>query len=66
MNRYDHQNLSKEELKLDDLFTWPDSVWLSPKELEKEKKRFMSYKIVKNDKKDVNLRLSASDIAKLS
>lgn len=65
MNRYDHQNLSKEELELDELFTWPDSIWLSAKKLEKEKKRFMSYKIVKNDKKDVNLRLSASDIAKI-
>lgn len=65
MNRYDQQNLSKEELELDELFTWSDSVWLSQKELEKEKKRFMNYKVTKNDKKDVNLRLSASDIAKI-
>ena len=38
MNKYDLQNLSKEELELDELFTWQDSVWLSAKELEKEKK----------------------------
>ena len=64
-SNYDNQKLNAEELKLDELFTGKDAVFLSPEELEEEKKKLKSYKVMKAQKKSVNLRLLASDIAKI-
>jgi len=64
-SNYDNQKLDAEELKLDELFTGKDVVFLSQDELEKEKKKLKSYKVMKAEKKSVNLRLLASDIAKI-
>lgn len=62
---YDNQNLNAEELVLDDLFTSDKAVLLSSEELKKEKSKLKSYKVMKSSKKSVNLRLLASDIAKI-
>ena len=64
-SNYDNQKLDAEELKTDELFTGKDVVFLSPDELEEEKEKLKSYKVMKAEKKSVNLRLLASDIAKI-
>ncbi len=64
-SKYDNQNLDKEELAMDELFTSEKAFFISKEELEKEKARYSSYKVKSESKKAVNLRLLSSDIAKI-
>lgn len=64
-SKYDNQNLDKEELAMDELFTSEKALFISKEELEKEKARYSSYKVKSESKKTVNLRLLSSDIAKI-
>jgi len=51
-SNYDNQKLDAEELKLDELFTDKDTIFLSPDELEEEKEKLKSYKVVKATKNE--------------
>ena len=62
---YDNQNLNAEELALEEMFTSDEVEFLSPEELQKEKKNLKTYQVQKSEKKSVNIRLLASDIAKI-
>ena len=62
---YDNQNLNAEELALEEMFTSDEVEFLSPEELQKEKKNLKAYQVQKSEKKSVNIRLLASDIAKI-
>ena len=62
---YDNQNLNAEELALEEMFTSDEVEFLSPEELQKEKKNLKVYQVQKAEKKSVNIRLLASDIAKI-
>ena len=62
---YDNQNLNAEELALEEMFTGDEVEFLSPEELQKEKKNLKAYQVQKSEKKSVNIRLLASDIAKI-
>lgn len=50
VSNYDNQNLDKEELALDELFTSSEASFMSKEELEKEKKRFSWYTIKSEQK----------------
>lgn len=65
VSKYDNQNLSKEELAIDELFTSGKASFISKEELEREKARFSSYSVKSESKKAVNLRILASDLAKI-
>ena len=54
-----------EELALEEMFTSDEVEFLSPEELQKEKKNLKAYQVQKAEKKSVNIRLLASDIAKI-
>ncbi len=60
-------DLDKEELELEQAFEKQNIKvpYLSPEELKKEKKKLKTYKIKKQEKKWVLLRLKISDLAKL-
>ncbi|MBQ7074269.1 hypothetical protein IJM86_04330 [bacterium] len=62
---YDNQNLNAEELALEEMFTGDEVEFFSPEALQKEKKNLKSYQVQKAEKKSVNIRLLASDIAKI-
>ena len=62
---YDNQNLNAEELALEEMFASDEVEFLSPEELQKEKKNLKTYQVQKAEKKSVNIRLLASDIAKI-
>ena len=63
--KYDNQNLTKEELAIDELFTSGKASFISKEELEKEKTRFSSYSVKDEAKKTANLRLLSSDLDKI-
>jgi len=65
VSNYDNQNLDKEELALDELFTSSEASFMSKEELGKEKKRFSWYTIKSEQKKSINIRLLSSDVAKI-
>jgi len=50
-SKYDNQNLDKEELAMDELFTSEKAFFISKEELEKEKARYSSYKVKSESKK---------------
>ena len=50
-SKYNNQNLDKEELAIDKLFTSEKAFFISKEELEKEKARYSSYKVKSESKK---------------
>ena len=65
MLSYNNQNLTKEELELEEIFTSSESKGLSPEQLEKKKKILRTYTVQKPKKKSISIRLLASDLMKL-
>ena len=62
----DHiQNLDEEELLIDEMFSWEESIWLTEAELKKSKENYSKYHSFKAEKKAVNVRLLTSDINKI-
>ena len=48
----DHvQNLDEEELLIDEMFSWEESIWLTEAELKKSKEYYSKYHSFKAEKK---------------